>query len=978
MIGQTVSHYRVLDKLGGGGMGVVYRAEDTHLGRQVALKFLPAELTSDPVARTRFVQEARAASALDHANICTIHDIDETAAGQLYIVMTLYDGETFKSRLKHGPLETQDAIAAARQVAAGLDRAHGFGIVHRDIKPANLMYTRRGEVKILDFGVAKLMGHAGVTRTGSSVGTLAYMSPEQLEGRDDVGPGADLWALGVVLYEMLTGRRPFEGPSQAETVAAILAQEPTPVDPAGEGAGADLTSLVNDLLQKRPEDRPPSAAAVIERLAALTSPPQAAHRPLYRSPMTWMGVAAAAAVIALSLILPARSRARLDAARAALPDAAALAEEGRFQEAFAAAVALESVLPGDSTLAAIIEESSDLLTIRTEPPGATVRLSTFREAPGNGTPAPSVRDQPLGTTPIVGVRMPRGDHLLTIEAEGFQPVERLVSSTLSRVENVILGQSFDIVLDVELSPAGSIPPEMVTVPGGEYTLVSADAPPGATEDLDAFLVDRYETTNEDYLAFVRSGGYAEPSLWPADMPRDALSRFVDRTGLPGPRNWSEQRFGVGTARHPVSGVTWYEAAAYCSWKGKSLPTIFEWEKAARGGAFTHVEGVVLPWGLVAPRQSIEARANFGSTGPVDVDAHPFGMSPYGAYEMAGNVREFTANAAEGGFVAMGASWQDRPYQFVSIATPPGLSSSPTLGFRCAQREVSAEAQGGGPLQLARISPSYTPVDEATYRAFLAHYRYDAITLEPETSRVMETDEWRVETVTFNGLEGERVRTHLYLPNSASPPYQTMVFVASSSAFFADPVDVQLEWLIGANIRAGRAAMGVVLDGMVGRERPTGSILPATNSVEFRNLMVRHATELSLSLDYLETRNEIDMDRLAYVGLSWGAGSRSLLAAIDRRWDAVIFVGAGIDERLHPTVPEALNVNFLPYIEVPKLVLNGAQDEEHPWLSRAKPFYDLLSEPKTLVLRDDEGHVPSPEVRVPAINDFLDEVFGPVR
>ncbi|MDH3223317.1 MAG: protein kinase, partial [Gemmatimonadota bacterium] len=794
MIGQTVSHYRVLDKLGGGGMGVVYRAEDTRLGRHVALKFLPTELTSDPVARTRFVQEARAASALDHANICTIHDIDETSTGQLYIVMALYDGETLKSRLQHGPLKAREAMAAARQVAAGLDTAHGLGIVHRDIKPANLMYTRRGEVKILDFGVAKLLGQAGVTRTGSSVGTLAYMSPEQLEGRDDVGPRADLWALGVVLYEMLTGRRPFEGRSEAETAAAILAQEPSPLDPSGDELAAGLTSLVTDLLRKRPEDRPPSASAVIERLDALSSPSQTAHRPLYRSPVTWVGVAAAAVLIAASIILPARSRARLDAARAALPEVAALAQEGRFSEAFVAAVELEDVLSGDSALAAIIEEASDLLTIRTEPPGATVWLTTFRETAADGASTPWIADEPMGQTPLVAVRVPRGDHLLLIEAEGFERVERVVSSVLSRVEALKFGQPFDIVLDVELSPLGSIPSEMVAVPGGEYTLVSADAPPGATQSLDAFLIDRFETTNQDYLAFVRSGGYAEPSLWPPDMPPSALAEFVDRTGLPGPRNWSEQRFEASAARHPVSGVTWYEASAYCRWREKSLPTIFEWEKAARGGAFTHVEGVVLPWGLVAPRQSIEARANFGSTGPVDVDTHPFGMSPYGAYEMAGNVREFTANAAEGGYVAMGASWQDRPYQFASIATPPGLSSSPTLGFRCARRDVSAEAQGGTPLQLARISPTYAPVEEATYRTFLAHYRYDPIALEPETDGVLETDEWRVENVTFNGLESDRIRTYLYLPKSASPPYQTMVFVASSSAFFADPVDVQLEWL----------------------------------------------------------------------------------------------------------------------------------------------------------------------------------------
>ncbi|NNF27302.1 MAG: hypothetical protein HKN73_08795, partial [Gemmatimonadetes bacterium] len=235
-----------------------------------------------------------------------------------------------------------------------------------------------------------------------------------------------------------------------------------------------------------------------------------------------------------------------------------------------------------------------------------------------------------------------------------------------------------------------------------------------------------------------------------------------------------------------------------------------------------------------------------------------------------------------------------------------------------------------------------------------------------------------ELARFNGVEGDSVLAHVYLPKSASPPYQTLVFVASTGAFLGDPVANQLEWTLGPAVRAGRAAVGVVFDGMSGRSWPGGLEFPASNTVEFRDLMVRHATELSLTLDYLETREEFDPATFAYVGLSWGAGSRATLAGVDDRWGAVIFLGAGIDERLHPVVPEALNVNFLPYIQAPKLVVNGRQDEEHPWLTRAQPFWDLLQEPKELVLADYEGHHPSPEVRVPAMNRFLDRVFGPIR
>jgi len=189
-------------------MGVVYRAEDLRLHRHVALKFLPRDLTDDREARQRFEREAQAASALDHPAICTIHDIDETDDGQIFIAMALYEGETLKSRITRGPLDVDEALDIAARVAAGLARAHEQGIVHRDIKPANLMLTSNGEVKILDFGLAKLVGRTELTQAGSSPGTASYMAPEQVTG-DTIDERTDVWALGVVLYEMIAGRNPF-------------------------------------------------------------------------------------------------------------------------------------------------------------------------------------------------------------------------------------------------------------------------------------------------------------------------------------------------------------------------------------------------------------------------------------------------------------------------------------------------------------------------------------------------------------------------------------------------------------------------------------------------------------------------------------------------------------------------------------------------------------------------------------------------
>ena len=277
MLGREVDHYRILEPLGGGGMGVVYKAEDSRLQRTVALKFLPPSLTRDPVAKSRFLQEARAASALDHPNVCTVYDVGEIEEGQLYLAMPAYDGETVKQRIEHGPLPVEEAVDIAKQAVRGLAKAHKQGIVHRDVKPANLMVTGDGIVKILDFGLAKLAGAAGLTRTGFCVGTPTYMSPEQAQG--EVDHRTDLWSLGVVLYEMLTGQAPFRADSDPGIVHAVLHQEPVPLRRLRPDAPPELEAIVARLLQKKLPDRYASAEAVLADLRALGGPPTTGRPP---------------------------------------------------------------------------------------------------------------------------------------------------------------------------------------------------------------------------------------------------------------------------------------------------------------------------------------------------------------------------------------------------------------------------------------------------------------------------------------------------------------------------------------------------------------------------------------------------------------------------------------------------------------------------------------------------------------------------
>ncbi len=267
-IGETVSHYRIVAHLGGGGMGVVYRAEDLRLKRPVALKFLPADLTRDPEANERFILEAQAASALDHANLCTIHEIDRTDDGRLYIAMAFYQGETLKKRLERGRLAPTEAVGIAIQIAQGLERAHEAGIIHRDIKPANLLVTARGEVKIVDFGLAKLAGQATVTATGTTLGTPAYMSPEQARG-GEVDPRTDIWSLGVVLFEMVTGRRPFRGEDGVAIVHAILHEAPPRPSALVPGLRPEEESVILRCLERDPLRRFLSAPELLRALRAL-------------------------------------------------------------------------------------------------------------------------------------------------------------------------------------------------------------------------------------------------------------------------------------------------------------------------------------------------------------------------------------------------------------------------------------------------------------------------------------------------------------------------------------------------------------------------------------------------------------------------------------------------------------------------------------------------------------------------------------
>jgi len=319
--GQIVSHYQIVERLGQGGMGVVYLARDTALDRTVAIKCLPTDMALDDEAKERFTREAKAASALDHANICTIHEIAETDEGELYIVMAHYRGRTLEERAADERFTVARTVDIGRQLARALERAHEAGIVHRDLKPANVMITDRGEVKLLDFGIAKLASGRTLTQTGAIMGSSGYLSPEQIDGRG-VDHRTDLWSLGVILYQMLSGERPFTGDVEPAVMFAIINKDPVPLDQVRDDVPPELARLIDRCLAKDPAARVQTAAELVAALDAVgtgaPSPPVAGgaglRRKRPRGLLVGIGLGVALAVAA-ALAVGSRS-----GNTAALPD----------------------------------------------------------------------------------------------------------------------------------------------------------------------------------------------------------------------------------------------------------------------------------------------------------------------------------------------------------------------------------------------------------------------------------------------------------------------------------------------------------------------------------------------------------------------------------------------------------------------------------------------------------------------------------
>jgi hypothetical protein len=584
-VGSRVSHFKITAKLGEGGMGVVWRAVDERLGREVAIKVLPEELASDPQRRMRFEREASAIAALKHPNIVTIYSLEEDS-GLHFIAMELVSGRTLVDLIPEAGVPLPAFLELADQITEAIGAAHAKGITHRDLKPGNIMIDDDGRVRVLDFGLAKLVEEASGddltasigdrTALGQVLGTLAYMSPEQAEGRA-VDHRSDVFSLGILLYEMATGQHPFKRDNDVSTLSAILMATPTPVAEINDSLPPELGRIIAHCLARSPDDRYRSAAELRQDLAELRSsasgaPGVAAEAAgpggLLRKP--WVAVAAGLLVLGLILLTVwyvHRGARQRWARQQALPEIERLVESspgsGDLNRWHASALGREAErwIPNDPLLERLRERYSGLVTVHTDPPGARVLAQPYAAA--------GEVWEPLGVTPIDQVRFSLGVLRLRIDKDGFEPIDDLYWN--SRFESVGPGYV--------LRPEGDVPAGMVWASATAPQLRVAGAPTGIhmpgvehlpPQEPGDFLVDRYEVTNADFQGFVDAGGYSTSELWREPFIDDdgrtltwqeAMARFTDTTGRPGPATWEVGDFPPGSAELPVTGVSWYEAAA---------------------------------------------------------------------------------------------------------------------------------------------------------------------------------------------------------------------------------------------------------------------------------------------------------------------------------------------------------------------------------------------------------------------------------
>ena len=741
---------------------------------------------------------------------------------------------------------------------------------------------------------------------------------------------------------------------------AILHAEPR--DFGNRPVPGKLKTIIRKLLEKDPANRYGSADEVRRELKALeTSLAPAGPMRFSRNVRIAVGAAVLLVGVLAGWLWRGSARERW-ALRTATPEITRLIDAGEYVKAAKLAREARLVLPQDPTIEKLWIRATGEVSIGSVPSGAEVLFRPYRGDPNAW--------ETLGKTPLRKIRVPMDQYVWRLVKVGFADVSFITPPAGSSLP----GDSESCDWTLKLRPERSVPSEMVVVKGDwiglGYPLTEAP-----TAQIDDFLIDRYEVTNEEYRKFIQTGGYLKREFWKQAFVRDgrtvpweeAVALFRDATGRPGPATWEVGDYPKGHAKYPVAGVSWYEAAAYAEFAGKSLPTAYHWTCASQSTWLTPL---------------IASGSNFRHEGTQPVGIRGT-LSGFGTTDMAGNVKEWCWNEArDAKRLILGGGFGEPDYMFNFPDAQSPWDRRANFGFRCVKPDSPPSAAAAAHLEVTtRDYWKEKPVSDDVFKAYAGLYAYDKGRLNARVEETSPMASWLRTKVTFDAAYGhERVTAYLFLPKNAPAPLQAVVHFPGGMAFLDDKLDLSgVEDGYDFLLKSGRALIFPIYKGMY--ERRDGYVPgPGNNPPAFyRDHAIAWAKDLGRSLDYLETRKDIDGTKVAYFGFSAGGPHGALLPAVEKRIKVAILSSGGF----HPGhfLPEVDAFNFVTHVTIPVLMLNGRYDGNFPLESSQRPLFHFLGTPakdkKHVIYEGGHGIFPRPAA-VRECLDWLDKYLGPVR
>jgi len=688
------------------------------------------------------------------------------------------------------------------------------------------------------------------------------------------------------------------------------------------------------------------------------------RQPRFGIPLTLAMLTAIVTVVLLSMQLMGSRKARLEI----LPQIEVLVAKGDIDGAYAMALEAEEYLPDDPLLERLWSDVAVRMSFVSEPAGAEVFYKRYSDVDSEW--------ELLGTTPINVARLPRAVLRWRVDKPGHETAERA-------------GDAFDGTYRFQLA-AGTLAENMVRIPESQrYFLLTGYSP--FLYKVPTFLTDRFEVTNEEFLEFVRSGGYENEKVW-SDLSfvRDgnelsweaAVDEFRDSTGRFGPATWEGGTYPDGAGRLPVAGISWYEAMAYASFRGKQLPTIYHWNSMTIFPAREEIEtGREVRLGIGLFRSELAALSNFSGGGAAAVGSHK-GVAPFGSYDAAGNVREWCWNATgDGGQrYILGGSSQDPTYLYTYGVAKSPWDRSAVNGVRL----VSYEAEPDSIQTLREPVPlpgteSLAPISDEIFQVYSDLFDYDPTALDSQVEFVdAEPSHWTHETVSFDATyDDERVLAHVFLPKNVEPPYQVVVYHVSSDAIFRlTSEDLEFSF-VDFIIKSGRAVVIPVLWGTYERNAGLDTTWPKPTR-EYSDHVVKWIQDFKRTVDYLETRPDMDLDRLGFYGFSWGGWNGPIVLALDKRFDTGAFLSGGIPPTL--ARPEASSASFAGRVTQSVLMISGEHDVIRPVATYQAPLFESLGTPEHLKRHAilNGGHLPPRGEIIAEVLTWFDKYLGVVE